>query len=135
MSLPQTPSEAALQQALALAQAENLRLQKIIHLKDEKIRLLNFRFFGPRADNSRSSNQTWPLVGRSRPPTRFSIVVLPEPLGPTIAVSCPGSTVKETSSTAHRRVSVSAGGTAGATAGTFTKAIRMMVRCPGSSTP
>lgn len=55
MSLPQTPSEAALQQALALAQAENLRLQKIIQLKDEQIRLLNFRFFGPRADKLSSA--------------------------------------------------------------------------------
>ncbi len=31
---------------------------------------------------SRSWYQTWPTVGMSRPPIKFSSVVLPEPLGP-----------------------------------------------------
>jgi len=31
-------------------QAEQVRLQQIIALKDEQIRLLNFRFFGPKSE-------------------------------------------------------------------------------------
>jgi transposase len=55
MSLPQTASESALRQALELAQAENARLQKLIQLKNEQIRLLNFRLFGPKSDKLSSA--------------------------------------------------------------------------------
>jgi len=44
-----------LQKALEAAQAENTRLQKIIQLKDEQIRLLNFRFFGPKSEKLSSA--------------------------------------------------------------------------------
>ena len=44
-----------LQKALEAAQAENTRLQKIIQLKDEQIRLLNFRFFGPNSEKLSSA--------------------------------------------------------------------------------
>jgi len=44
-----------LQKALEAAQAENARLQKIIQLKDEQIRLLNFRFFGPKSEKLSSA--------------------------------------------------------------------------------
>ena len=44
-----------LQQALQKAQAENARLQQIIQLKDEQIRLLNFRFFGPKSEKLSSA--------------------------------------------------------------------------------
>jgi len=39
-----------LRQALELAQSENARLLKIIQLKDEQIRLLNFKMFGPKSE-------------------------------------------------------------------------------------
>ena len=39
-----------LRQALKSAQSENARLQRIIELKDEQIRLLNFRIFGPKSE-------------------------------------------------------------------------------------
>ena len=41
---------AAARQAVEGLQAENLRLSKIIALKDEQIRFLNFRLFGPKSD-------------------------------------------------------------------------------------
>jgi transposase len=41
--------------ALARLQAEVARLQRIIQLKDEQIRLLNFRIFGPKADQLSSA--------------------------------------------------------------------------------
>src|SRR3954453_348132 len=44
-----------LQQALQTAQAENARLEKLIQLKDEQIRLLNFRFFGPKSEKLSSA--------------------------------------------------------------------------------
>jgi transposase len=44
-----------LRQALQLAQAENARLQRIIQLKDEQIRLLNFRLFGPKSEKLSSA--------------------------------------------------------------------------------
>ncbi len=44
-----------LQQALAKAQAENARLQKVIQLKDEQIRLLNCRLFGPKSEKLSSA--------------------------------------------------------------------------------
>jgi transposase len=44
-----------LQKALEAAQTENARLQKIIQLKDEQIRLLNFRFFGPKSEKLSSA--------------------------------------------------------------------------------
>jgi transposase len=44
-----------LQQALEKAQAENARLQKVIQLKDEQIRLLNFRLFGPKSEKLSSA--------------------------------------------------------------------------------
>jgi transposase len=47
MQLPPTPD---LAQSLADAQAENRRLQLIIQLQDEKIRLLNIRLFGPKGE-------------------------------------------------------------------------------------
>jgi transposase len=43
-------TSSALRQALEYAQSENTRLQKIIQLKDEQIRLLNFRIFGPKSE-------------------------------------------------------------------------------------
>jgi transposase len=39
-----------LAQALADSQAENRRLQRVIQLQDEKIRLLNIRLFGPKGE-------------------------------------------------------------------------------------
>lgn len=45
----------ALHQALATAQSEIARLQKILHLKDEQIRLLNFRLFGPKSEKLSSA--------------------------------------------------------------------------------
>jgi transposase len=43
-----SPSD--LRQALEYAQSENARLLKIIQLKDEHIRLLNFKMFGPKGE-------------------------------------------------------------------------------------
>jgi transposase len=43
-----SPSD--LRQALEHAQSENARLLKIIQLKDEQIRLLNFKIFGPKSE-------------------------------------------------------------------------------------
>jgi transposase len=37
-------------QAFEYLQAENVRLRRIVELKDEQIRLLNFRFFGPKSE-------------------------------------------------------------------------------------
>jgi len=42
-------------QVLADLQAENLRLRRIIQLKDEEIRLLNFRIFGPKSEKLSSA--------------------------------------------------------------------------------
>src|ERR1035438_8512811 len=39
-----------LQSENARLQSEHLRLQRIVELKDEQIRLLNFRMFGPKSD-------------------------------------------------------------------------------------
>ena len=59
-----TPPAAAPDQAQILAdlQAEVLRLQRIIQLKDEKIRLLNIRLFGPKGEKL-SSDQAQLLLG------------------------------------------------------------------------
>jgi transposase len=46
----QSQSAPDLAQALAQAQAENLRLRRIIELQDEKIRFLNIRLFGPKGE-------------------------------------------------------------------------------------
>jgi transposase len=40
----------AARQALESLQAENTRLQRVIQLKDEQIRLLNFQIFGPKSE-------------------------------------------------------------------------------------
>ena len=48
-------STPAVDTALARLQAEVARLQRIIQLKDEQIRLLNFRIFGPKADKLSSA--------------------------------------------------------------------------------
>ena len=48
-------------QALAQAQTEIARLQKVIQLKDEQIRLLNFRLFGPKSE--KLSSAQIPLLG------------------------------------------------------------------------
>jgi hypothetical protein len=53
-----------------------------------------------RAEMSRPSRRTRPLLGRVRPPIKPSSVVLPEPLGPRSAVIRPGSMPKLTSRTA-----------------------------------
>ena len=42
------------------------------------------------------AKQTLPLVGRSSPPSKYSSVLLPEPLGPIIATNSPGSTLRLT---------------------------------------
>lgn len=44
-----------LAQALAASQVENERLRRIIQLKDEQIRLLNFRIFGPKSEKLSSA--------------------------------------------------------------------------------
>lgn len=51
-----------LQAENARLQSEHLRLQRILELKDEQIRLLNFRMFGPKSDQlSRpKKNSCWP---------------------------------------------------------------------------
>ena len=49
---------------------------------------------------SRPSISMEPLVGVSSPPSRFSSVDLPQPLGPMTATNSPGSTVRSTSSSA-----------------------------------
>ena len=46
--LAQLPEAA--RQAVTDLQSEVDRLRKIIQLKDEEIRLLNFRFFGPKGE-------------------------------------------------------------------------------------
>jgi len=43
-------SSSDLRQALEQSESENARLRKIIQLKDEHIRLLNFRIFGPKSE-------------------------------------------------------------------------------------
>jgi transposase len=43
-------SSSDLRQALEQSESENARLRKIIRLKDEHIRLLNFRIFGPKSE-------------------------------------------------------------------------------------
>lgn len=45
-------------QLLANLQAELVRLRRIIELKDEQIRLLNFRFFGPKTEKLSSAQMT-----------------------------------------------------------------------------
>ena len=42
-------------QDLAIAQAENARLRRVVQLKDEQIRLLNFRLFGPKGEKLASA--------------------------------------------------------------------------------
>jgi transposase len=44
------PSHSDLRQALERAQGELARLQRVIALKDEQIRLLNFKIFGPKGE-------------------------------------------------------------------------------------
>src|SRR5436305_8336419 len=44
-----------------------------------------------------SATRTVPPVGRSRPETNDSVVDFPQPVGPTTAQNCPGSTVRFTS--------------------------------------
>ena len=51
------------------------------------------------------STATVPEVGRSRPPSIWSRVDLPEPLVPTMATNSPSSTVRSTPSRAFTRVS------------------------------
>ena len=46
---------------------------------------------------SRPPTRTLPALGWSRPATRVSVVDLPQPVGPTTAQNCPGSTVRFTS--------------------------------------
>jgi transposase len=55
MDSMQTASESDLREALELAQAENGRLQKIIDLQKEEIKLLNFRIFGPKSEKLSSA--------------------------------------------------------------------------------
>jgi transposase len=51
-------------QALAVSQAEVVRLRRVVELKDEQIRLLNIRFFGPKGEKL-SSAQTSLLFGEA----------------------------------------------------------------------
>lgn len=51
----ESQSAAAPAQVLADLQAEVIRLRRIIQLKDEQIRLLNFRIFGPKSDKLSSA--------------------------------------------------------------------------------
>jgi hypothetical protein len=51
----QSLTEPETAQVLAQLRAENLRLQRIIQLKDEQVRLLNFRIFGPKSDQLSSA--------------------------------------------------------------------------------
>lgn len=51
----QSQTESPSPQVIADLQAEVARLQRIIQLKDEQIRLLNFRLFGPKADKLSSA--------------------------------------------------------------------------------
>jgi transposase len=53
MSLRETSPESA--RRLQDLEAENARLQKIIQLKDEQIKLLNFRLFGPKSEKLSSA--------------------------------------------------------------------------------
>ena len=48
------------------------------------------------AVTSRPSTRTWPLSGRSSPPTMLSSVVFPDPDRPRSATSCPARTPNET---------------------------------------
>ena len=57
------------------------------------------RFSAGTRVTSRSSKCTDPLVGSSRPASIFSVVVLPQPLGPSSAVMVPGSTTRSIAST------------------------------------
>ncbi len=50
LSIAPDSSPSDLRQALEHAQSENARLLKIIQLKDEHIRLLNFKIFGPKSE-------------------------------------------------------------------------------------
>jgi len=58
MTLPETSPESA--RRLQDLEAEVARLHRLLHLKDEQIRFLNFRLFGPKSDKL-SSVQT-PLL-------------------------------------------------------------------------
>src|SRR5882724_10044768 len=53
----QTPSASLpdLLQRLSLLEAENTRLHQVLRLKDEQIRLLNFRLFGPKSEKLSSA--------------------------------------------------------------------------------
>src|SRR5271157_5883338 len=51
-------------QALADSQVEVARLHRVIQLKDEQIRLLNFRIFGPKGEKL-SSAQIFLLLGEA----------------------------------------------------------------------
>ena len=58
-----------------------------------------------RAESSLPSTVTVPPVGRSRPPSMWSRVDLPEPEVPTTATNSPFSTVRSTPSRARTSVS------------------------------
>ena len=53
-----------------------------------------------RRDTSRPPIRIVPSLGSSRPATRRSVVVLPQPDGPSRVTRLPASTVNETASTA-----------------------------------
>jgi len=54
MSAPDS-ALSALRQALETSRAENARLQRILQIKDEQIKLLNFRLFGPKSEKLSSA--------------------------------------------------------------------------------
>ncbi len=62
------------------------------------------RSSSPAVETGLPSTVTSPVDGVSSPPIRFNSVLLPEPLGPMIAVYDPGSSVKLTESSAVTRL-------------------------------
>jgi hypothetical protein len=59
------------------------------------------RSYGWRRVTSTLSISTFPVVGSMKPPTMRSVVVLPQPLGPSNAKSSPRLTENETPSAAE----------------------------------
>ena len=58
------------------------------------------RLYGGTFVRSRPSSDTVPVSGRMKPPMMRSVVVLPDPDGPSRVTNSPGATSSETSSTA-----------------------------------
>ena len=92
----------------AAASAGRATLSRAV-IRDKRLKFWKTKPMSRRSGGRRStacpSSRMRPLVGCSKPPSIISVVVLPEPEAPMIAVISPASTVKETSFKTVRAVS------------------------------